>query len=158
MKRFALLMIWVNLSVILHAEAFPFNGVDSVKSDFFRDWYLTTDLSHYLDNYSDYVIYESETTGEWQLGDQMIFSISGNSYRQNKYMVNGMRVDSRFQVGSTLFHVDLRRMNYALDYHKGIMNFRDDSLQKQNISLTGNVGNLGGISPGTNALINLFQS
>ena len=158
MKRLVLLVIWVNLSVILHAEAFPFNGVDSVKSDFFRDWYLTTDLSHYLDNYSDYVIYEAETTGEWQLGDQMIFSISGNSYRQNKYMVNGMRVDSRFQVGSTLFHVDLRRMNYALDYHKGIMNFRDDSLQKQNISLTGNVGNLGGISPGTNALINLFHS
>lgn len=158
MKRLFLVMIWINLSMILHAEAFPFNGVDSVESDFFRAWYLTTDLSHYLDNYSDYVIYEAETTGEWQLGDQMIFSISGNSYRQNKFTVNGMRVDSRFQVGSTLFHVDLGRMNYALDYHKGVMSFSDDSLQKQNVSLTANVGNLGGISPGTNALINLFHS
>ena len=71
--------------MVTHAEAFPVFGVDSVGSDFFNQWYLTTDLGHYFDNYSDYVVYEAETTGEWNTGDMNIFSIAGNSFRQNKY-------------------------------------------------------------------------
>ena len=158
MKKNVVLILLICLSMLVRAEAFSHFGVDSVKSDFFRDWYLTRDLVHYLDNYSDYVIYEAETTGEWHLGDQMVFSISGNSFRQNKYKINGMRMDNRFLVGNTLYHMDLGRMSYALDYHKGVMELTDDSLQQQMISLTGNVGNLGGISPGTCELINLFHS
>ena len=84
-------------------------GLDSVSSEWFRDWYQTTDLGHYLDNLNDYVVYESETTGEWNLGDRNIFSIAGNSFRQNKYRLNGMRIDSRTQVGSTMLHQEYRR-------------------------------------------------
>ena len=140
------------------AEAFPVFGVDSTSGTFFRDWYQTTDLGHYLDNCNAYVVYESETTGEWNLGDQNIFSIAGNSFRQNKYHLNGMRIDSRLQVGSTLLHTQMDRTSLALDYHDGELFFTDDSLQKPSIRLTGNVGNLGGISPGTRQLINLFHS
>ena len=140
------------------AEAFPVFGVDSTSGTFFRDWYQTTDLGHYLDNCNAYVVYESETTGEWNLGDQNIFSIAGNSFRQNKYHLNGMRIDSRQQVGSTLLHTQMDRTSLALDYHDGELFFTDDSLQKPSIRLTGNVGNLGGISPGTRQLINLFHS
>nr|MBR6146481.1 hypothetical protein [Paludibacteraceae bacterium] len=43
----------------IHAEAFPTFGVDSVSSEFFREWYQSGDLRHYLDNYSDYVTYEA---------------------------------------------------------------------------------------------------
>ncbi len=156
--RCVVTMILVCLSAIARAEAFPVFGVDSVRSDFFREWYLTTDLGHYLDNYSDYVVYESETTGEWNLGDQNVFSIAGNSFRQNKYWLNGMRIDSRFLVGSTSLHTDMGRMGYTLNYHEGVMRFEDDSVQRQMIALTGNAGNLGGISPGTRQLINLFHS
>lgn len=158
MKKILTTAIVVCLSVMVHAEAFPAFGVDSVRSDFFREWYLTTDLGHYLDNYSDYVVYESETTGEWNLGDQNVFSIAGNSFRQNKYWLNGMRIDSRFQVGSTVVHTNMDRMGIALDYHEGVFRFAEDTVQPSYISLTGNGGNLGGISPGTRQMINLFHS
>ena len=143
------LLSFVLCPLSLMAEAFPVFGVDSTSGTFFRDWYQTTDLGHYLDNCNAYVVYESETTGEWNLGDQNIFSIAGNSFRQNKYHLNGMRIDSRQQVGSTLLHTQMDRTSLALDYHDGELFFTDDSLQKPSIRLTGNVGNLGGISPGT---------
>ena len=133
-------------------------GVDTIASSFFGQWYQTSDLGHYLDNCYAYTVYESETTGEWNLGDRNIFSIAGNSFRQNKYWLNGMRIDSRFQVGNTLLHTQMDRTGLVLDYHDGELFFFDDTLQAQQIRLTGNVGNLGGISPGTRQLINLFHS
>ena len=133
-------------------------GIDSIASSFFGQWYQTTDLGHYLDNCNDYVVYETETTGEWNLGNQNVFSISGNSFRQNKYHLNGMRIDSRTMAGNTMLHTQMDRTSLALDYHDGELFFTDDSLQKARIRLTGNVGNLGGISPGTRQMINLFHS
>ena len=65
--------------------------MDTVSGAFFRDWYQTTDLSHYLDNCNPYTVYETETTGEWNLGDRKVFSIAGNSFRQTKYHLNGVR-------------------------------------------------------------------
>ena len=152
--------LWATLclSMQVRAEAFPVFGVDTTSSTFFRDWYQTTDLAHYLDNCSPYVVYEAETTGEWNLGDRSIFSISGNSFRQNKYHLNGMRIDSRTQAGNTLLHLQMDRTSLVLDYHDGELLFTDDSVQAQTIRLTGNVGNLGGISPGTRQLINLFHT
>ena len=158
MRKTILLIMSVCLSMQLRAEVFPSFGVDSVSSDFFREWYINGDLGHYLDNYSDYVVYEAETTGEWNLGDQNIFSIAGNSFRQNKYSLNGMRIDSRYQVGSTMLYTNMLRTNYVLDYHEGIIHFTDDKQQRQSLTLKGNAGNLGGISPGTCELINLFHS
>lgn len=132
-------------------------GVDSVSSAFFRDWYLTTDLGHYLDNSNAYTIYEAETTGEWNLGDQQVFSIAGNSFKNNKYHLNGMRIDSRSRVGSTILHTQMDRTSMVLDYHDGELFFTDDSLQRASLRLTGNVGGLGGIAPGTKEMINLFH-
>ena len=156
--RLPLIGLMVCLCAIARAEAFPVFGVDTTSSSFFADWYQTTDLGHYLDNCNDYVVYESETTGEWNLGDRNVFSIAGNSFRQNKYRLNGMRIDSRLQVGSTLLHTQMDRTALALDYHDGELSFTDDSVQRAVIRLTGNIGNLGGISPGTRQLINLFHS
>ena len=119
MKRNIIFVVLVSLCTLVRAEVFPSYGVDSVGSDFFREWYINGDLGHYLDNYSDYVVYEAETTGEWNLGDQNIFSIAGNSFRQNKYSLNGMRIDSRYQVGSTMLYTNMLRTNFVLDYHEG---------------------------------------
>lgn len=157
-KRLTLVMLTLCLSTILRAEALSSLGVDTVNSTFFRDWYQTTDLGHYLDNCNDYVVYEAETTGEWNLGNRNVFSISGNSFKQNKYRLNSMRIDSRTMPGHTMLHTQMDRTNLALDYLDGELSFADDSIQRQAIRLTGNVGNLGGISPGTRQLINLFHS
>ena len=152
----ALFMVCLS-TMMVRAEAFPLLGVDTTSSAFFREWYQTTDLGHYLDNCNDYVVYESETTGEWNLGDQNVFSIAGNSFRQNKYRWNGMRIDSRTAPGHTWLHTQMDRTSLSLDYHDGELFFTDDTLQRQQVRLTGNVGNLGGISPGTRQLINLFH-
>ena len=146
------------LGSLLFAPLHAAPGIDSVSSAFFRDWYQTTDLGHYLDNCNPYTVYETETTGEWNLGDRNVFSIAGNSFRQTKYHLNGFRIDSRTMVGYTLFHTQMDRTSLALDYHDGALFFTDDSLQRQTIRLTGNVGNLGGISPGTKQLIHLFHT
>ena len=158
MKKIIFVISLICLSMVTRAEAFPVFGVDSVGSDFFNQWYLTTDLGHYLDNYSDYVVYEAETTGEWNTGDMNIFSIAGNSFRQNKYYYNGMRVNSRALTGHTFLYTNMGQMQYALNYHTGAMYFVDDTTPCQFLSMTGNMGNLGGISPGTKQLINLFHS
>ena len=133
-------------------------GIDTIASSFFGQWYQTTDLAHYLDNGSAYTVYEAETTGEWNLNNQLVFSIAGNSFRQNKYHLNGMRIDSRTMPGNMLLHTQMDRTSLALDYHDGELFFEDDSVQAQTLRLTGNIGNLGGISPGTRQLINLFHS
>ena len=62
-------------------------GTEARSSEFFREWYQYGELQHYLDNYSDYVVYEAETTGEWALPEQMVFSVHGNSFRWNRYGV-----------------------------------------------------------------------
>ena len=156
MKKIIFVISLICLSMVTRAEAFPVFGVDSVGSDFFNQWYLTTDLGHYLDNYSDYVVYEAETTGEWNTGDMNIFSIAGNSFRQNKYYYNGMRVNSRALTGHTFLYTNMGQMQYALNYHTGAMYFVDDTTPCQFLSMTGNMGNLGGISPGTKQLINSY--
>lgn len=152
-RKYILLSLFLFSFAFAHAQA----GADSVSSAFFRDWYLTTDLGHYLDNSNAYTIYEAETTGEWNLGDQQVFSIAGNSFKNNKYHLNGMRIDSRSRVGSTLLHTQMDRTSMVLDYHDGELFFTDDSLQRASLRLTGNVGGLGGIAPGTREMINLFH-
>ena len=142
---------------LLHAEAFPTFGVDSVNSEFFREWYQNGDLRHYLDNYSDYVTYETETTGEWGLPEQMVFSIEGNSYRWNRLYLNGFRIDGRFQSGSTYYQLNMQEQNLYLNQHRGTIDFVTDSVRANKVWLSNNMGGLGGINPSTQKLINLFH-
>lgn len=132
-------------------------GVDSVNSDFFREWYQWGELNHYLDNLSDYTVYEAETTGEWSLPEQQVFSICGNSFRWNKYYYQGFRIDSRFQEGGTLLYTDMQEHSLSLDYERGRLYFTPDSQRSNAIRLSGNVGGAGGISPGTAQMIHWFH-
>ncbi|MBR6493405.1 MAG: hypothetical protein IKT13_05665, partial [Paludibacteraceae bacterium] len=157
MKSYRYIFVFVLCSLFFVPIQAQVVGTDSVSSAFFRDWYQTTDLSHYLDNNNPYTVYETETTGEWNLSEQQVFSIAGNSFKNNKYWFNGMRVDSRSRVGAMLLHTQMDRTSLALDYHDGELSFTDDTTQRASLRLTGNVGNLGGISPGTKQLINTFH-
>lgn len=158
MKRTHTLFFVLCLGVqMLHAEAFPTFGVDSVSSEFFREWYQSGDLRHYLDNYSDYVTYEAETTGEWGLPEQMVFSINGNSYRWNRLYLNGFRIDSRFQSGSTPFHLNMQEQSLYLNQHRGTIDFVTDSVRANKVWLSNNMGGLRGINPTTQWMINLFH-
>ena len=145
------------VAIVQTMTAAPTFGVDSASSEFFREWYQWSELNHYLDNMSDYVTYETETTGEWSQPDQQVFSIRGNSFRWNKYYYQGFRIDSRFQEGGTLLYTDMQEHSLALDYERGRLYFTPDSLRQNSLRLSGNIGGAGGISPGTAEMIHWFH-
>ena len=157
-----LLIIFISISSIAQTQLVPNDtipkyGSESKPSSYFRDVYLHNDLAHYLDNLSDYVIYETETTGSFNLPDQFVFFVSGNSFRWNKYYLDGFRIDSRFAPGSTAYQPDLYSHAMNLDYSRSILNFSTDTLLPNSLSLRYNVGGLGGINSSTKSLINLFH-
>lgn len=121
-------------------------GMDSISSEWFREWYQTNDLRHYLDNNSDVSVYQLETTGEWATPEPLIVSLNGNSYRWNRYYLNNFRVNSRIEAGDAFYTPDLFAHSMAIDYNRGVLYWTVDSVRPQQVSLTGQVGNIGGYS------------
>ena len=138
-------------------DSFPNYGSEAKTSDFFRERFQHNDLANYLDNLNDFVTYESETTGSFNMPDQQIFSVSGNSFKWNKYYLNGFRVDNRAFAGSSFFQPDLSIYSLNLDYYQSILNFKSDSIIPNSLALRYNTGGLGGISPYTEDMIRLFH-
>ncbi len=157
MKRVLLVIVLVTNITVLMATSFPTWGVDSAQSEFFRSRYQYGDLVSYLDNICENTVYQAETTGEWAMSDQLVFSVQGNSFRWNRYYWDGFRIDQRFTTGSTLYRPNLQYNSLALDTYQSRLYFTSDEEQSNYISLHGNAGNLGGISWGTKELINLFH-
>ena len=121
-------------------------GVDTISSEWVREWYQWGSLQHYLDNHSDVSVYQVETTGEWANPEPLIVSFNGNSYRWNKYYLNDFRVDSRTQAGDALYTPDLFVHSMAIDYNRGAMYWTTDSVRAQQVRVTGQGGNVGGYS------------
>ena len=121
-------------------------GVDTISSEWVREWYQWGSLQHYLDNHSDVSVYQVETTGEWANPEPLIVSINGNSYRWNKYYLNGFRVDSRTQAGDALYTPDLFVHSMAIDYNRGAMYWTTDSVRANQVRVAGQGGNVGGYS------------
>lgn len=121
-------------------------GVDTISSEWVREWYQWGSLQHYLDNHSDVSVYQVETTGEWANPEPLIVSFNGNSYRWNKYYLNGFRVDSRTQAGDALYTPDLFVHSMAIDYNRGAMYWTTDSVRANQVRVAGQGGNVGGYS------------
>ena len=155
MKR--LLLLCLVCLVGVSAMAFPVHGNDTTSSSFFRDRYHQGDLLHWLDNLSDFAVVLSETTGRWNMPDQLLFSVQGNTFGQNRFYIDGFRVNSCFANGSSLFRPDMTRHSLCLDTWQSRLFFISDTLQPDFVSLTGDVGGLGGINPSTRYLINVMH-
>lgn len=141
----------------IQKDSLPNNGIEKKSSSFFRDRYQYNDLVHYLDNLNDFVTYESETTGQFNMPDPLIFSIAGNSYRWNKYYLDGFRLDSRFNSGSNNYMPDMYNHSLSLDYYKSVMNYTTDKVTPNSAAIRFNVGGLGGISPYTEDMVRWFH-
>ena len=146
------LALWV-----LPARAAENFGRDTVTAECFREWYQWGELKHYLDNHCDFTTYMTETTGEWGTPEGFMFSINGNSYRWNRLYLNGFRIDSRFQSGSTWYQLNMQEQSLFLNQHRGTIDFVTDSLRASKVWLSNNMGGLRGINPSTQWLINLFH-
>ena len=138
-------------------DSFPNYGIETKESQFFRERYQYNDLVHYLDNQNDFVTYQSETTGQFNLPEMMIFSISGNSHKWNKYYLDGFRLDTRFTPGSSYYQPDLYTHSLSLDYYHNSLSYNSDTKIPNSVAFKYNLGGLGGISAGSKDLINLFH-
>lgn len=132
-------------------------GLETTKSTFFEERYLYDDLVHYLDNHNLHITYEVDTTGEFNQPDQMVFSVDGNSFRWNKYYIDGFRIDSRFFAGSTLYYTNMSNYDLGLDYLNSELRFNTTENRKSSAEVSYNIGSLGGQSVGTTEFIRLLH-
>ena len=128
-------------------------GVDTVSSEWFREWYQWGDLRHYLDNACDVTVYQGETTGGWSSPEAMKVSVNGNSYRWNRYYIDGFRIDSRIYAGGAYYTPDMFTHSMRVDYNRGAFFLQTDSVRAASIRLTGQAGNVGGNSPSARWLL-----
>lgn len=130
---------------------------DTVSAEFFRTRLHSGDLVAWMQGYSDYVTYEGNYQGQWSQGDQLLFAVNGNSYRWNRFYLDGFRTNSRLHTGSTLYVPNMEHYGMSVDVHNSTLSFtRDDSLGDY-VQLSGNVGNLGGVNPTTVGIIHTFH-
>ena len=130
---------------------------DSVSASFFRDFYHQGHLAHWLDALSDHTVYQGLHVGQWDESGQLMFSVDGNSFKWNRYYINGFRIDNRFTPGSTSFVPNMENHNLRIDPHGSILNFEFDTLSCDYAAASFNRGNLGGISLGSADIIHLFH-
>lgn len=135
--------------------SYAMNG-EAVSALDFREHLQTSSLINYINYISDDMLWESETSGGWANADRMLFSIRGNSYEWNRFYLNGFRLDSRFLSGSMLYVPDMQQTTIRTDAERGAIHL-EDSWKIDRFSVEGNIGGIGGISPGTRQIINIFH-
>ena len=130
---------------------------DSVSAAFFRDFYHQGHLAHWLDALCDHTVYQGLHLGQWDESGQLIFTIDGNSYRWNRFYIDGFRIDNRFTPGSSVYVPNMEQYNLRINNRGSILNFELDTLWTEYAAVSYNRGNLGGISPGSADIIHLFH-
>ena len=145
-----------NAATITHTSM---AGVDSVPADFFREWYHRSDLVYYLEALNDHTIVENLTTGQWWLPDRLSIAVDGLPCTNNRYYIDGFRVDDRFQAGNTHYVPNMERYSLNLNIHTGQFFFEQDTTARNYVQASYNFGQVGNGAPaaGTTEIINLFH-
>lgn len=120
----------------------------------------TGDLVMWLQGMNDYTVYEGNHQGRWSEGDQLLFSIDGQSYRQNAFVLDGFRINNRTTSGSTLYPQLFEHYRTQVDPASAYICFSDPAgfcTEHDYARVMGNFGNLGGINPTTIPLIHTFH-
>lgn len=148
----------VHSQVTVETDSLLLKGQTNYSSKFFRERVLHNSFGSFVDNYNDYLIYQTTTHGDFHVPDQTVISIQGNSYRWNKYYLDGFRIDDRVTPGSSLYEQDLYKNSFTIDTYNSSFNYKRDSVIGNGFMVRYNHGDLGGISPGTEWFFNLFHS
>lgn len=145
-----------NAATITHTSM---AGLDTVPAQFFREWYHRSDLVYYLEALNDHTIVENLTTGQWWLPDRLSIAVDGLPCTNNRYYIDGFRVDDRFQAGSTHYMPNMERYNLNLNIHTGQFFFEQDENARDYVQASYNFGQVGNGAPaaGTTQIINLFH-
>ncbi|MCQ2236173.1 MAG: hypothetical protein MJZ18_04130 [Bacteroidales bacterium] len=131
--------------------------IDTVSASIIHKFLHYGDLVRFLEQENSYTIYQGVYQGQWSDGDPLIFSVQGNSYRNNKYYIDGMRVDDRFNTGSTLYRPNLETNNLLINYKNSRLYFEHDSSASDYIQVSGNVGGLSNVSSSSAHIVHWFH-
>ena len=127
------------------------------SSDFLKKFYHYFQSEQFLDNYQEFVIYETETLGDISIPDASIFSFNGNSYKWNKYYYNNFRFNDNYFAGNELYKIDLYDTDIEIDKFNSQINFFKDTVSENFAYLQFNRGGLGGPAPYYEKLIHTFH-
>lgn len=130
---------------------------DSCSAEFFSRWLHTPDVVTYLQGVSPHTVYQGNHTGRWSDADGLIFSIDGQSFRQNRYYMDGMRTNLRLTPGLSPYSLNMENYHLKVNPMDASLHFTADTAANPYLSLTGNFGNLGGINPTTEGIVHLFH-
>ena len=133
------------------------NGSDSVPAEYFRKWYHRSDLIYYLEALNDHVIVENTTVGQWWQPDRLNIAVAGLPCTMSTYMIDGVRVDDRFNPGNTFFVPNMQQYDLLIDNHRGQLQFTTDTAARDYVQVQYNTGQLGDGKPaaGTAAIVNI---
>lgn len=162
MSKKILIVLLAALTLSSHAATITHTsmvGMDSVPAEFFREWYHRSDLVYYLEALNDHTIVENLTTGQWWMPDRLSIAIDGLPCTNNRYYIDGMRVDDRFQAGNTHYVPNMEQYGMDINIHTGQIFFEHDSMARDYVQASYNFGQVGNGAPaaGTTEIINLFH-
>ena len=159
MKPLPLLLIglfpcFVTAQNIVHTSP---EGQDTVPAAFFREWYHRNDLIYYLEALNDHSIVETSSYGQWWLPERLTFAIEGLPCTANRYYIDGMRVDDRFQPGSTVYLPNMQHYNLRINTLTSQLYFEHDTTAGDYVEVSYNFGQLGNgePAPGTKCIFNI---
>jgi len=128
-----------------------------VSSDFLKKFYHYYQSEQFLDNYQEFVIYETETMGDVSIPDASCFSFNGNSYKWNKYYYNNFRFNDNYFAGNELYKINLYDTDVEIDWLNSRLSLTNDSTYNNFAYLQFNRGGLGGPAPFYEKLIHTFH-
>lgn len=148
----------MNINDSIDFDTLSIAGKHYIPVSFFKNRYHHNNTEQFLDNYQEFITYQTETTGDFSTGNQQTFSINGNSHKWNRYYFNNMRTDDRFFPGNSLHKADLYNNSTELDIWNSSLNFLSENSADNDIMFRYNHGGLGGPFPFTEDLVHLFHS
>ena len=162
MKHYVALFLLALAAPILLAQNLVhtnMSGESEVPANFFREWYHRSDLIYYLEALSDHTIAETTTYGQWWIPERWAIAIEGLPSTANRYYIDGMRTDDRFQAGSSVYVPNMQQYNLQINTHTSQLYFSLDSTSRDYVQATYNFGQLGNGEPawGTSAIFNIMH-
>lgn len=162
MKHYVAIFLLAIATPILFAQNpvhTKMSGESEVPTEFFREWYHRSDLIYYLEAFSDHTIAETTTYGQWWIPERWAIAIEGLPSTANRYYIDGMRMDDRFQAGSSLYVPNMQQYNLCINTHTSQLYFSLDSTSRDYVQATYNIGQLGNGEPawGTSAIFNIMH-
>lgn len=162
MKHYVAIFLLAIATPILFAQNpvhTKMSGESEVPTEFFREWYHRSDWIYYLEALSDHTIAETTTYGQWWIPERLAIAVEGLPSTANRYYIDGMRTDDRFQAGSSLYVPNMQQYNLCINTHTSQLYFSLDSTSRDYVQATYNIGQLGNGEPawGTSAIFNIMH-